>query len=302
MQSFDVPPGGGTSAFHLAHPDFVDQVYTLSRTFFPGASSSLQFQSRLGLATTDEFAKVEVSVDGGGNWSEVFNQAGTNSSGESSFKQITVPLSDFQDKAINIRFVFKTTGSLFTNPPNETGWYFDNITLTDTQELGGVNESEIGPGSSFTFNPEAVGTFLLQVQAINNARFFPFGPAVVVQSEISSGSTDVFRGEPIDGFPGWMASPWYKNYNVFFWPFIFHDEHEWQFVFDLSTENVIFLFDFGLGEWIFLNEATYRWIFIFGGENAGWVFTFGDNTPTRRFFQRLDNATLFSVPPDLPVN
>ncbi len=301
VQTFDVPPGGGSRAFHLAHPDFVNQVYTLSRTFFPGASSSLQFQSRLGLATTGEFAIIEVSVDGGSSWEEVFSQAGTNSSSESSFRQATVPLSDFQDKAINIRFFFKTTGSLFTNPPNETGWYFDNITLTDTQELGGVVEGEIGPGSSFTFNPEAVGTFLLQVQAINNDRFFPFGPAIVVQSEISTGSTDVFRGEPIDEFPGWMASAWYKNYNIDIWPWIFHDEHHWQFVDSGSSESVIFLWDLGLEQWIFLNENTYRWIFIFGGDNTGWAFTFNDNRPGRRFFARLDGS-LSSVPPDLPVN
>ena len=112
---------------------------------------------------------------------------------------------------------------------------------------------------------------------------------------------DVFCGEDIPGFPGWLASPWYKNYNVEFLPWIFHDEHSWQFLSDTSTEDVIFVWDLGLGEWVFLNENSYRWIFLFGGENAGWVFTFGDNTPTRRFFQRLDGGTLFSVPPDLPV-
>ncbi len=302
VQSLDVPPGGGSSAFHLAHPAFVNQVYTLSRTFFPGGSSSLQFQSKLGLATNAEFAIVEVSGDGGNNWNEVFRQAGSDGFGETSFKQVTVSLSEFQGEALTIRYVFQTTGSLFQTTPEESGWWFDNITLTDTQELGGVVENEIGPGSSFTFNPDAVGTFLLQVRAINNARLFPFGPAVVVQSEISTGTTDIFRGEPIPGFPGWMASPWYKNYNIDIWPWIFHDEHDWQFVFEGSSESVIFVWDLGLEEWIFFNENSYRWIFIFGGNNAGWAFTFGDNRPGRRFFQRLDDGSLFSVPPGLPVN
>ncbi len=111
---------------------------------------------------------------------------------------------------------------------------------------------------------------------------------------------DSFRGEPIDGFAGWMASPWYLNYNVDFWPWIYHDEHGWQFVDSGSTEDVIFVWDFGLGEWLFLNENTYRWMFLFG-DNTGWIFTFDDNTLGKRFFQRFDNGSLFSVPAGLPL-
>ncbi len=111
---------------------------------------------------------------------------------------------------------------------------------------------------------------------------------------------DSFSGEPIDSFPGWRASPWYLNYNVDFWPWIYHDEHGWQFVDSGSIEAVIFVWDFGLGQWLFLNENTYRWMFLFG-DNSGWIFTFDDNTPGRRFFQRFDNGSLFSIPAGLTV-
>ena len=57
---------------------------------------------------------------------------------------------------------------------------------------------------------------------------------------------------------------WNKNYNVDIWPWIFHHEHGWQFVFDGSTPEVIFLWDLGWEEWIFLNLNTYRWKFLFG--------------------------------------
>ncbi len=129
-----------------------------------------------------------------------------------------------------------------------------------------------------------------------------FSEGLIAYGEFSGGGGDVFGGTAIEGFPGWRASSWYKNYNAEFWPWIFHDEHGWQFVSASSTSSVIFLWDLGLGQWVFLNEGSYRWIFIFGGDQAGWVFTFGDNTPGRRFFQRLDDGSLFSVPPDLPVN
>ncbi len=117
----------------------------------------------------------------------------------------------------------------------------------------------------------------------------------------NSNQGDVFGGTDIPNFPGWKSSPWYANYNTSQWPWIFHDEHGWQFVFEGSTAEVIFLFDLGLQEWIFLNENTYRWQFLFS-DTPGWIWTFGDNTPDRRFFQRLDDGSLFSVPPGLPVN
>lgn len=112
------------------------------------------------------------------------------------------------------------------------------------------------------------------------------------------GIADPFGGVDIDGFPGWKTSPWYLNYNVDIWPWIFHDEHGWQFVFDGSTEEVIFLWDLGFEEWIFLNQNTYRWEFLFN-QNGGWIWTFDDNAPGRRFFQRIDDGSIFSLPPDL---
>ncbi len=111
---------------------------------------------------------------------------------------------------------------------------------------------------------------------------------------------DIFQGQPIDGFPGWKASPWYLNYSVDFWPWIYHDEHGWQFVFEEAPEGVIFLWDLGLQEWVFLNGNTYRWLFLFG-DSGGWIWCFADNTPGSRFFQRFDNGSLFSVPAGLPV-
>ncbi len=111
---------------------------------------------------------------------------------------------------------------------------------------------------------------------------------------------NIFQGQPINGFPGWRSSSWYMNYNVDSWPWVYHDEHGWQFVDSGSTEEVIFVWDLGLGDWLFINENTYRWEFLFG-DNSGWIFTFPDNTPERRYFQRSDDGSLFSVPAGLPV-
>jgi len=115
---------------------------------------------------------------------------------------------------------------------------------------------------------------------------------------------DPFGGADIAEFPCWKASQWYLNYNAENWPWIYHDEHGWQFVWEGSTEEGIFLWDLGLGQWLFLNESSYRWIYIFSQTpflKQGWVFTFEDNTPNRRFFQRADDGSLFSVPVGLPI-
>ncbi len=127
-------------------------------------------------------------------------------------------------------------------------------------------------------------------------------PAQMTLRELSEDPTDLmFRGAPIEGFPGWRTSSWYKNYNVDSWPWIYHDEHGWQFVSENSNSDGIFLFDFGLINWIFLNQNTYRWMYLYGA-NPGWVWTFEDNNPYSRFFQRFDDGSLFSVPPDLSAN
>ena len=112
--------------------------------------------------------------------------------------------------------------------------------------------------------------------------------------EFEPQNKDIFHGQPIDGFPGWRASQWYLNYNVDFWPWIYHDEHGWQFVFEDTQDEVIFLWDWGFQEWLFLNENTYRWMFLFG-DSPEWIWTFEDNTPDRRFFQRFDDGSIFST-------
>ena len=106
---------------------------------------------------------------------------------------------------------------------------------------------------------------------------------------------DVFDGVEIDIFPGWQASPWYDNYNAKNLPWIYHEEHDWQFVSNGSSETAIHLWDLGLGEWLYLNESTYRWQFLFG-DTPDWIWTFPGNTSESRLFYRAADGTFISVP------
>ncbi len=165
-------------------------------------------------------------------------------------------------------------------------------TLGDGEVLVIANADAVGPNEEFN-TPVLTGTTSYWVRISTDTESVDSDTATVT---VEGGGLDVFGGEPIDGFPNWRASTWYKNYNVEFWPWIFHDEHSWQFVFDGSTTNGIFLFDLGLENWIFLTESTYRWEYLFS-ETPGWIFTFDDNTavPYRRFFQRGDDNSIFEV-------
>ena len=107
-----------------------------------------------------------------------------------------------------------------------------------------------------------------------------------------------------DIFSGWPQgenlydSPWYGTYSTDYFPWIYHREHGWQYLFEGSAKEAIFLWDLGLQEWIYVNSKTYRWVYLYGG-NPGWLWTFEDNTPERRFFQRLDDGSVFSIPEGL---
>jgi hypothetical protein len=64
----------GASSFHFAHPGADDQVLTLNQPLAAGASTVLQFASRLGLSSPAQRALVEVSADDGANWARCSNK------------------------------------------------------------------------------------------------------------------------------------------------------------------------------------------------------------------------------------
>ncbi len=179
-----------------------------------------------------------------------------------------------------------------TDPGNPITLSEIQPTLEDGEVLVIANAQAVGPSEDFN-TPALSETTSYWVRVSDGSASVDSDTATVT---VEGGALDVFGGEPIDGFPDWRASSWYLNYNVEFWPWIFHDEHSWQFVFDGSTTNGIFLFDLGLENWIFLTESTYRWQYLFS-DTPGWIFTFDDNTasPYRRFFQRGDDFSIFEV-------
>jgi len=75
----------GAYSLHLAHTNPVSQILLVNRVVVPGTNGQLQFQSRLGYAGDGQFARVQVSLDDGASWNDVYSQVGSGGSGESSF-------------------------------------------------------------------------------------------------------------------------------------------------------------------------------------------------------------------------
>ena len=92
---------------------------------------------------------------------------------------------------------------------------------------------------------------------------------------------------------GWWFSDWLGSFNTSFFPWLFHPEHSWMYVFEESTSDDIFLYDLSLEGWLFTSSVVYPSMYSFG-RNA-WIFYFVGTSGPRQFVE-LDSGEFFSVP------
>ena len=90
---------------------------------------------------------------------------------------------------------------------------------------------------------------------------------------------------------GWWFSDWFGSFNVDFFPWIFHSQHGWAFVFEESSAENIFFYDLGSLGWFFTASTQYPNMFSFT-RNA-WVFYFEDTSAPREFVD-LQTGEFFS--------
>ena len=79
----------------------------------------------------------------------------------------------------------------------------------------------------------------------------------------------------------WFRSAWWGDFNIAFFPWIFHAQHSWMFVFDGSMADSVFLFDLVSEAWFWTNATSYPNLFSFGRNS--WVFYFQDTSAPRQF-------------------
>ncbi len=196
----------GTSAFHLAMPNLNSvEYFTLNRTFRPDLNATVQFNSRLGWASSGQVAALQVSDDGGDYWKTVWSQAGTNSAGENVFTQKNVSLAAYENSHVMIRFSYRldlTSG--YTGTTTGIGFYIDDITVSNSSEI--INSAVITQvGTAFNVSA-AVGNSTLRARAQDaQGVWWPWGADldVVMTNDtvapvitLNGGPATVVQGQP----------------------------------------------------------------------------------------------------------
>jgi cyclophilin family peptidyl-prolyl cis-trans isomerase len=180
----------GTAAYHLAHPTLETQTLQLPGSLFvaAGASASLAFSSRLGWATTDQVAHVQVSFDDGATWSDLYAQAGTSSAGETSFISRTVALSALAGRVFQVRFTYTLgVGSYYPQTSSGVGWYIDDIALTGVSTATPGTTSAALAATSFAFTPAAAGDVGLQARGLMFSLYpIEWGPVTIVNAAVAT--------------------------------------------------------------------------------------------------------------------
>lgn len=192
------PKASGSYAFHLAHTVPDDEILTYTRVLLPGANSQVQFQSRLGWATATQIARVQVSLDQGGSWQDIYSQAGSGGSGEGSFTARTAPLSGLAGRSILIRFNYHYDGDTyyFQSDPG-VGWYIDNISFSNTEELTGPVITSVSSGTAFGYVPGQAGDYGLDVRAQVYGRYYlEWGPVKRVTASAAAPAAVQLNGTP----------------------------------------------------------------------------------------------------------
>jgi uncharacterized protein YkwD len=173
----------GTNSFHLAHSQPASQILTLNRVFLLGAAAQLSFASELGLATTGEVARAQISLNRGRTWQDVWSQSGSERSADSAFSTQQVPLAAFAGREIMIRFRYDVVGaSFYAEPDSSTGFHVDDIALTGARELI-ETVADAPPDNVISFLPLQPGPYSLSVRARNGDHLFDWGPNLDVVAQ-----------------------------------------------------------------------------------------------------------------------
>ena len=161
--------GAGTAGFQLALDGFQDQYLLVPDTFYApaGGTPQLTFLSRLGLATTDQVARVQISTNDGVSWSDLYTQAGAtnNAPTESAFVARTLSLSSVAGLTFKLRFAYTfDTGAAFTQSNAGIGWFLDNIAVSGVQHVATTGSIVATTATSFAFTPSDTATVGLQAR------------------------------------------------------------------------------------------------------------------------------------------
>lgn len=182
----------GSASFHLAHVIPEEQSITLKAVLHPSPLGEVRFATRLGLAGTVQTAALQVSVDGGSKWTNLWTQTGTGGNGEGAFKMRTNSLAAFSGRDIRVRFAYSVgNGSYYAQAGAGQGFYVDDISFVGTELITTEAGGEV-PSGKFSLTASSLGDLWLRARPKINSRTLPYGPVLSVQA-VASVSPPVVR-------------------------------------------------------------------------------------------------------------
>lgn len=148
-----------TSAFHLYHPAFADQSLTLNKKLLIGQNASLSFDRWFTFAASGQVAHVQISLDDGTSWQDLYTEVGSNNTGRATK---TISLTAYAGRFAKLRFVFAYVFGLSAYTSASSGWYFNNINLANiTEMLDGQTSTISAAQLSASFTATAEGNYVL---------------------------------------------------------------------------------------------------------------------------------------------
>jgi hypothetical protein len=193
----NAPDGSGSNCFHLCHAgtNSSPQLFQLKELLFPATNTALSFEGVLGVATSDETARVQVSTDEGGTWQDIYTQPGGSAS--STFTAYTLSLSNYAGLPILLRFNYDFEGGeYYVDGFNWEGWCLENIVVTNAQQLVNLATNST-TSTNFIFTPTQTGDFILEAAPVIFSQFpLDFGPIKLV-SVVASTNPVILLNQPV---------------------------------------------------------------------------------------------------------
>ncbi len=261
----DYDPISAVPNFRLGHlpGDFSDQALTLKDSFLPGTNAQLSFQSRLAIATENQEAKIQFSLDDGNSWFSVWTQAGLGQPGETSFSTQTVDISAYAGRTVKVRFAYTTSSNVFVGVDDHIGWKFDDIQWSDTQYILSEHIGDI----QYHSDPEIVftetGNFALQVRPL------AFGGFPLAWGEILSVAVNNY-GIPANPFAhnhqlggGWKSTFMGHTHDVH-WPYVYNSSR--GFLYAGSDGQDIYWLKLQNNHWLWTRADIWPWAYNFTSE------------------------------------
>ncbi|WGZ93876.1 MAG: CAP domain-containing protein [Candidatus Thiothrix putei] len=177
----------GTNVYRLA-PATESETVEFPRIYIPSSNSVLQFDSKLGLATNEQTAAMQISLDGGASWQDIYSKTGTNSGSveETAFSTKSISLSAYANKLVKFRAQYRHTGYRYLGTGTNVSFLVDNVQINNAQQVVAENTQNTGSNTSFNFTPVSGKRYALTARVIPWAGYPGLAWGSLLYSETSA--------------------------------------------------------------------------------------------------------------------